>query len=314
MGKMKEGKILSGQTIRLAFLIILFAIVVEFLASGGNVIVKNGQLNISHDLYAGNSVLYVDAGGGRVGIGTVDPNMELAVAGDVNVTGTVYAHNFSGNSPIVFVNQSNGAELMRIDEGGDLQVSGGSIKTGNGATIPTCDATTRGATFMDTDPSDGFCVCIYSGSYYWEDLLTGTSGTSTDCVLPPCFAGDMLVSLYPEGLKSIEDLAEGDLVRSFDVAAGLSTVSRVVKVSTHDVGGYLLINDRLKVTSNHPMFINGEWTPIGEAEIGDRMLGVDGEEIEIYSVDQISENVRVYDLSLDGDHNYFVEGLLAHNK
>ncbi len=60
---------------------------------------------------------------GNVGIGTGTPETRLKVIGKANITETVYAHNFSSNSDIVFVNGSGiGAELMRITERGFMGI------------------------------------------------------------------------------------------------------------------------------------------------------------------------------------------------
>src|SRR3989344_2512035 len=44
------------------------------------------------------------------------------IGGNLQVLGTVYAQNYSSNSPIIFMNRSNGAELMRITEQGNVGI------------------------------------------------------------------------------------------------------------------------------------------------------------------------------------------------
>src|SRR3989344_1230811 len=43
------------------------------------------------------ATLYVDSGRNRVGIGNTEPDQALKVQGDVNVSGTIFAHNYSSN-------------------------------------------------------------------------------------------------------------------------------------------------------------------------------------------------------------------------
>jgi len=74
---------------------------------------------------------------------------------------------------------------------------------------------------------------------------------------------------------------------------------------------YLIINDDLRVTPNHPFYVNGEWISAGELQIGDPFG--DG----ISSIERVYERVPTYNFEVDIYHNYKVvwdddEGLV-HN-
>jgi hypothetical protein len=69
------------------------------------------------DLNINSNTLVIDQSESRVGIGITTPNKDLTVNGDANITGTVYAHNYSGNSDITFVNTSGDAVMVINDEG-----------------------------------------------------------------------------------------------------------------------------------------------------------------------------------------------------
>jgi len=68
------------------FLAAVFVLLCSLTVFGGNVIVKNGQVNLSAgDLIVGDD-LFVDVSEGKVGIGTTSPAVKLEVVGDVRVS------------------------------------------------------------------------------------------------------------------------------------------------------------------------------------------------------------------------------------
>src|SRR3989344_436467 len=127
-----------------------------------------------------------------------------------------------------------------------------------------------------------------------------------------CFLPDTLIKTN-NGEKMIKDIKEGDTVMSYNEQSGRYEYGKVTKTFEHNTNGYLIINNKLKVTPNHPMHINGEWKEIGNAKIGDKIKTLNGDET-IFSIKQVDENVDVYNLEVEGNHNYIAEGYLAHNK
>jgi len=82
----------------------------------------------------------------------------------------------------------------------------------------------------------------------WTSATTGNIGTST-----ACFIGGTLV----EG-KAIEQLQKGDILSSYNIKKNIKERSKVIKLHKHIVDtGYYIINDHLKVTGEHPVFIVG---------------------------------------------------------
>jgi intein/homing endonuclease len=76
---------------------------------------------------------------------------------------------------------------------------------------------------------------------------------------------------------------------------------------------YLIINENLCVTPNHPLFINGKWLAAGDAELGDCLLSIDGKAVDILSIETVFKKVPTYNLEIETFHNYFAGGILAHN-
>ena len=48
--------------------------------------------------------------------------------------------------------------------------------------------------------------------------------------------------------------------------------------------------------------------------VGDFMLDVDGEAVKINSITEVFFPVTVYNMEVSGQHNYFADGVLVHNK
>ena len=124
-----------------------------------------------------------------------------------------------------------------------------------------------------------------------------------------CFLAGTKILMADNSYKNIEDVNKGDLVKSFEGDA------EVINTYFHDeTDSYLVINDLLKLTANHPMYVNSEWKEAGEIKLGDLLLDKDGNSVPIISIETIEETVPVYNLEVAGTHNYYAENLLTHNK
>ena len=81
----------------------------------------------------------------------------------------------------------------------------------------------------------------------------------------------------------------------------------------------MLLNDNLKVTGTHPFAVgNDVWKEAAELKVGDKVLG--NSHIKIKSIKKVEKAVQVFNLTVNGTHNYFVsdedekEVFLVHNK
>ena len=127
-----------------------------------------------------------------------------------------------------------------------------------------------------------------------------------------CFLSGTLILTLESDIE-IQNVKVGDIILSYNEETGVLEPSKVVQTFVHTTDTYLIINNNLKVTPNHHMYINGNWQPIGNAKKGDKIKTALGEEI-IYSIKSINENVQVYNLEVKTNNNYYAQGYLAHNK
>ena len=119
----------------------------------------------------------------------------------------------------------------------------------------------------------------------------------------------------PLGYATIESLKKGDLVKSYDTKVEAKVDSEVTETFLHkNPDGYLVINGNIKTTSNHPFYSNGDWVDAGELSVGDKILHVDGLEHTVESIENYDDTIDVYNIEVDGNHNYYAENYLVHNK
>ncbi len=140
----------------------------------------------------------------------------------------------------------------------------------------------------------------------------GTGGT--------CLAEDTLIST-DKGEIPISDIDIGDMVYSYNLDTQeieLSEVGNVVNTPiTEAKSKYYNIyyeNEFIKATYNHRFFVDGEYILAQDLKVGDYLLNNKGELKEISSI-LIEENSTetVWDLAVNGNHNFFANGVLVHN-
>ena len=159
-------------------------------------------------------------------------------------------------------------------------------------------------------------------NYFTEGFLvhnsaqnTGSKATGTDRA--GCFlAGTEILTPYG-GKKMIEDLKIGDTVLSYDVSGKQTAVNTITQTFTHPNtgGGYYLINNSLKVTGNHPIWVNNtSWKEASYLKIGDYLLDSHNNLVAVESIEKKPGIYTVYNLEVENTHTYFAGGILVHNK
>ena len=62
------------------------------------------------------------------------------------------------------------------------------------------------------------------------------------------------------------------------------------------------------------MWVNNDWKKVNNLRVGDKLLHLDGSNVEIESIEVKQETSTVYNFEVDNVHNYFANNYLAHNK
>jgi hypothetical protein len=141
-----------------------------------------------------------------------------------------------------------------------------------------------------------------------------------------CLVYNTSITMADGTTKPVQDVRVGDSVLSVSSKDNLfetgkfekniATVVGTYSILTHNV---ISINNGLLVTSDSHMNIikrDNVWSLKTSKELitGDIIIDIDGNEIEITSVDSLSESQLVYNISVNKENLYFANNTLTHNK
>ena len=200
------------------------------------------------------------------------------------------------------------------DSGNDFVITGGGVEVEfNDNGIPT-------TTVQEGDgfQLDGNIWIYINGQWQLKEgnnppgppIGGGVGGGGGGCFL----AGTMI--LTGDGTElPIEDIKKGMDVYAFDKESGELRVSKVSETFFHPKENtYLIINDDLLVTPNHPVLNNNKWVEIGELEEGDMLTDKDNNPIPINKIEEVKELSDVFNFEVEKYHTYVAQGIIVHNK
>lgn len=129
-----------------------------------------------------------------------------------------------------------------------------------------------------------------------------------------CFSAGTLITTE-NGEVAIEDIKVDDMVKTYNEKTKEIEIARVDELFVHEeCGDGLIINGSINTTTNHPFYIDGKWVEGKDLKLGDELLNLDGSKQVITSMELNSESQTVYNFEVPGNHNYYAEGVLVHNK
>ena len=145
-----------------------------------------------------------------------------------------------------------------------------------------------------------------------------------------CFIAGTQVIMHDHTLKNIEDVQVSDRLHRFDGESNevlkLQTVNMITggrKLGSINGGDYFFTEDHPLKTPDGWKSINTEmsnnkydFAEICQLAIGDIIIGPNGDDTIIESIDtkDVPDDTPIYNFELDGDHEYFANGFLVHNK
>jgi intein/homing endonuclease len=170
-------------------------------------------------------------------------------------------------------------------------------------------------------------------NFFVEDYLSHNKAPPP---LLSCFIAGTEVTLHDGDTKNIEDVVEGDVVLSFNEETKEQEPKEVVGVKSpiHDDLVKYTLSNGIEITStyDHPYYVNGltlasykpEWTnerydlpsAVSKIKVGDFVYPLDGDvNVEIVSIEELPRvETQTYIFSVDGNRNFYANGILVHNK
>jgi len=130
-----------------------------------------------------------------------------------------------------------------------------------------------------------------------------------------CFLAGTKI-LIPRGKsKNIEELKVGDYILTREGIKSSKLVEALVtKTFKHTVGQYLVINEKLRVTPEHNLFVNGRFMVAEDVRVGDSLLDDQNNFVYVYSVERKMGNFKVYNLEIEEKQTFFADGFYVHNQ
>lgn len=130
-----------------------------------------------------------------------------------------------------------------------------------------------------------------------------------------CFLAGTQILLADNSSKPIENIKIGDEILTFKGDNNFNYASAFVQgISEHDVKSYLIINDALRLTPEHKIYLNGNWQFAGLAKIGDELKDYQGNNIFVKKISGVNQpHTKVYNIVVSQYHTYFAQGVFVHN-
>ena len=149
-----------------------------------------------------------------------------------------------------------------------------------------------------------------------------------------CFVKGTMVTLADRTRLKIENIMPGVEVITYNQATASFEIGKVVdiqKPKNNNIINIVTENITINCTTSHPFWsVNkNDWASFDPAlteehhnmkvlnlEEGDILLNEDGEQVKInaINIDNRSRKITTYNLTVEGNSNYFANGILVHNK
>ena len=116
------------------------------------------------------------------------------------------------------------------------------------------------------------------------------------------------------GTLDLTSVKEGENLLAWDFEKAEQTLNRINKVDRQVIAGnWYLLNEQVLLFENQSIFVNGKVTHAKLLKLGDELVGTNGNVVVVNSLKRIIGKHTFYRFEIDGNHSFFVNGILLHN-
>ena len=153
----------------------------------------------------------------------------------------------------------------------------------------------------------------------WPNGAPNAVKMNDGSIMYVCFLAGTQI-LTTKALKSIEKIVVGDSVYSYNLEKNLVELSKITKFlkrHTQEIYEVVTDNQKILVTAEHPFYVEEKgWVRVKNLQSGFILKTKGNTKERIISVTLKETPETVYNIEVEGNHNYFVtnSNILVHNK
>ncbi len=130
-----------------------------------------------------------------------------------------------------------------------------------------------------------------------------------------CFVEGTKVLMADGSSRNIQDIKKGDFIATRESSQSNKIVkAKVIGFQKAQDNGYLILNNTLKITPDHILWVNNSWTTAGNIQEGDKLVDDSGNTVLVSSIEWQSGKFDVYNLDVEKYHTFFANGIWVHNQ
>jgi len=175
-----------------------------------------------------------------------------------------------------------------------------------GARANTVSTTTTGGTGTTTTTTDTTGGTPVGGTTGGGTPPPSVGGSSGGCLI----AGTQ-IRMADGSTKNVENIQVGDILQ------GYNKLVKVKELKPNRWNEFYIINNRLKITWEHPVLIKRAskeiFTIVKNLVVGDKMIRYDSSTEVITSIGVVFGETPTYNFIVNGNHTYIADDVVVHN-
>ncbi len=228
-------------------------------------------------------------------------------------------------APTVWIKANGVSNSLSVVHGNTVKITWGSSGATQCYTNFSDDIWTLGQTEGTYEYSANSATPSSTFTVTCTDYVPPAQCDSFYLPLVTCFTADTMVTMSDGTKKNIQDVKVGDVLK------GETSNNKVLRLHQPKLSGklYSINGGRYFVTEEHPFKTTDGWKSINPSKTAEENLNIIVTKLEIGDV-LVTENdlikiktinskgasfdTDLYNFALDGDHTYYADGYLVHNK